>query len=62
MKARDFKRLKKIAEERGGGEKKKRQIKTAKGEEKRLYDNRQKWICDNLPVGRTIVVKDNEVL
>lgn len=62
MKARDFKRLKKIAEERGGGEKDKRRIKKVEDTGKRLYDNRQRWICDNLPVGRTIVVKDNEVL
>lgn len=61
MKAREIKHIEKIALERGGSVKKKR-IKKAKDNAKRLYDNRQKWICDNLPTGRTILVKDNEVL
>lgn len=40
----------------------KRRIKKAKNDEKRLYDNNQDRICNNLPRGRTITVKDNEVL
>lgn len=61
MKAREIKHIERIALERGGSVKKK-SIKKVKDDEKRLYDNEQKRICDNLPVGRTILVKDNEVL
>ncbi len=58
---RNEREIERIALERGGSVGKKR-IKKAKDDEKRLYDNEQKRICNNLPVGRTIVVKDNEVL
>lgn len=61
MKARDIRRLEKIAFERGGTVKKKR-IKKPKDDEKRLHDNKQKRICAGLKVGRTILVKDNKVL
>ena len=61
MKARDFKRLKQISKERGGSEKKIKVFNPAK-EELRLYDNRQDRIKNSMPVGRTILVKDNEVL
>lgn len=61
MKARDFKRLKKISVERGGSEKKVKVFNAAE-EEERLYDNRQDRIKNSMPIGRTILVRDNEVL
>ncbi len=33
-----------------------------KDDEKRLYDNEQERICNNLPRGRTVLIKNGEVL
>ena len=61
MNTRDFKRLKRISEERGGSEKKVK-VFNAAAEEKRLYDSRHVRICNSLPIGRTVLVRDGVVL
>ncbi len=61
MRAREIKYIEKIALEHGGSVKKKR-IKKVEDDKKRLYDNEQDRICNNLPIGRTVLVRNNKVL